>query len=58
MDGNGNAVQLYYYMEQVGWDGRPRPAAERREITPGQWPETIDALSDSDMGEPLLGPLG
>ena len=26
LDPEGHAIQLYYYMEQIGWDGRPRPA--------------------------------
>jgi len=60
-DPDGHAIQLYAYMEQVGWDGRPRPAAERRRIAPGDWtgwPETVDAMSDTYLGEQLLGPLG
>ena len=24
-DPDGHCLELYYYMEQVGWDGRPRP---------------------------------
>ncbi len=55
-DPDGHAVQLYYYMEQVGWDGKPRPAAARRKVAPGEWPETLPALSDSYMGEPFFGP--
>ena len=37
LDPEGNAIQLYYYMEQIGWDGRPRPArrAARWTMTPG-----------------------
>lgn len=56
-DPDGHAVQLYAYMEQVGWDGRPRPAEARRKVTAGEWPETIEAAPDSFMGEPFLGPL-
>jgi catechol 2,3-dioxygenase-like lactoylglutathione lyase family enzyme len=56
-DPDGHAVQLYAYMEQVGWDGRPRPADQRRRVTPGEWPETIEAAPDAFMGEPFLGPL-
>ena len=25
LDPEGHAIQLYYYMEQIGWDGKPRP---------------------------------
>jgi hypothetical protein len=46
-------------MEQIGWNGLPRPAAERRvwPHNPTDWPEHIDALPDSFMGEVFLGPL-
>lgn len=57
-DPDGHLIQLYAYMEQLGWDGKPRPAAERRKVTPGVWPETIEAAPDAFMGEPFLGPLG
>jgi catechol 2,3-dioxygenase-like lactoylglutathione lyase family enzyme len=56
IDPDGHAVQLYWSMEQIGWDGRPRPAELRRTIVPGSWPDELDADSDSYMGEPLLGP--
>lgn len=58
LDPEGHALELYYYMEQVGWDGRPRPPEQRRQVTPGVWPETVDPLSDTYLGEPFLGPLG
>jgi hypothetical protein len=58
-DPDGNAVQLYWEMEQIGWDGRPRPADQRRNwpADPAEWPEQIDALGDSLRGEVFLGPL-
>ena len=31
---DGHCIQLYHSMEQVGWDGRPRPAAQRRRVEP------------------------
>ena len=58
IDPDGHVVQLYYYMEQVGWDGRPRPAAQRRKIDNGNWPETLDPLADTFAGEQYLGPWG
>lgn len=58
LDPNGHVIQLYYYMEQVGWDGRPRPASERRKVDLDDWPEQLEPLSDSYMGEPFLGPWG
>ena len=58
LDPDGHAIQLYYYMEQVGWDGRPRPAALRPQIDNRNWPETVTAASDTFLGEAFLGPLG
>lgn len=55
-DKDGHALQFYYNMEQIGWDGRPRPAEARRKVEAGEWPETIPAMSDSYMGEPFPGP--
>jgi len=56
-DPDGHALELYHYMEQVGWDGRVRTASQRRAIKMGEWPEAIDAPPDAYMGEPFLGPL-
>ena len=58
LDPDGHAVQLYASMEQVGWDGRPRPAHLRIPVKPGEWPETLPEDSDVYAGEPFLGPLG
>ena len=58
IDPDGQLIQLYAYMEQVGWDGKPRLASERRDVKRGHWPDTVDQVSDSYMGEPFLGPLG
>jgi catechol 2,3-dioxygenase-like lactoylglutathione lyase family enzyme len=57
-DPDGHALQLYFEMEQVGWDGRPRPAAGRRPQRLADWPEAVEARSDTFRGEPFLGPLG
>lgn len=58
LDPDGHAIQLYWSMEQIGWDGKPRPAAARRKIIPGKWQKTLEANADSYAGEPFLGPLG
>lgn len=55
-DPDGHCIQLYYYMEQIGWDGRPRPQSARRQVDPRQWPEALEPLSDTFKGEPFLGP--
>jgi catechol 2,3-dioxygenase-like lactoylglutathione lyase family enzyme len=58
IDPDGFAFQLYYYMEQIGWDGKPRPESQRAEIDNAKWPEAVEAHSDTFLGEPFLGPLG
>jgi catechol 2,3-dioxygenase-like lactoylglutathione lyase family enzyme len=58
IDTEGHAMQLYYYMEQIGWDGKPRPASQRRKVDNARWPESLEPMSDSFAGEVLLGPLG
>ncbi len=58
IDPDGFAFQLYYYMEQVGWDGKPRPASMRSKIDNKKWPEAVEGRSDTFLGEPFLGPLG
>jgi catechol 2,3-dioxygenase-like lactoylglutathione lyase family enzyme len=58
VDPDGHALQLYYYMEQLGWDGRPRPRKERPRAGNGSWPETIEGRSDTYLGEPFMGPWG
>ena len=58
IDPDGHAIQLYCYMEQVGWDGRPRPADQRPLIDNDNWPETLEPCSDSFAGEQFMGPWG
>jgi hypothetical protein len=58
IDPEGHAIQLYYYMEQIGWDGKPRPASQRRKIDNAHWPEELDALPDTFLGQVFQGPLG
>ena len=57
LDPEGHCIQLYYYMEQVGWDGKPRPAAQRRPVTT-PWPEHLPAMSDTYADQIFQGPLG
>jgi catechol 2,3-dioxygenase-like lactoylglutathione lyase family enzyme len=51
-DPEGHCIQLYYYMEQVGWDGRPRDASVRRQVNPADWPAALEPLADTYTGEP------
>ena len=57
LDPDGHCIQLYYYMEQIGWDGRVRQASERRRVN-GQWPEALEPLSDTYVDQIFQGPLG
>jgi hypothetical protein len=45
-------------MEQIGWDGRPRPAEQRAAIDNDHWPDTVEAPDDVFSGETFLGPWG
>ena len=56
-DPDGHCIQLYYYMEQIGWDGKARPASERRPVE-STWPETLEPLPATFDGEVFLGPWG
>jgi len=56
VDPDGHAIQLYYYMEQIGWDGKPRPAHLRPKVDSANWPENVPAASDAFNGEVYLGP--
>jgi catechol 2,3-dioxygenase-like lactoylglutathione lyase family enzyme len=56
-DPDGHMVCLYYYMEQIGWDGQPRPQAQRRSVS-NPWPESLAPLSDTYVDQTYMGPLG
>jgi len=58
VDPDGHTIQLYYYMEQLGWDAKPRAKGERSKVDNAHWPATVDAQADTYDGETLLGPLG
>lgn len=57
-DPDGHCIQLYFAMEQVGWDGKPRSKELRPPRRLGEWPETLDGDSNHYLGEPFLGPWG
>jgi catechol-2,3-dioxygenase len=54
---DGHCIMLYHAMEQVGWDGRPRPAEQRRRVD-SDWPQTLDAAPDTYADQTFQGPLG
>ena len=54
---DGHCIELYHAMEQIGWDGRPRPAAQRRRVAPiGRRRSKLRA--DAYADQTLQGPLG
>jgi len=57
LDPDGTCIQLYYYMEQIGWDGKPRPPELRRPVS-SDWPEALEPLSDTYVDQTFQGPLG
>ena len=57
IDPAGHCLMLHYYMERIGWDGKPRPAELRRKVGK-DWPETLDAMSDTYADQTFMGPLG
>jgi catechol 2,3-dioxygenase-like lactoylglutathione lyase family enzyme len=57
-DPAGHAIQLYFGMEQIGWDGRPRTSKARPSVPFDKWPDFMEAISDTYTGEPYLGPWG
>ncbi len=58
VDPDGHTIQLYYYMEQIGWDGKVRPKSKRRKVNNDKWPDAVKPMEDTFDGETLLGPLG
>ena len=53
LDPDGHALMLYHQMEQVGWDGLPRP---EREPPRTPWPDTLEGDATAYTGEPFMGP--
>jgi catechol 2,3-dioxygenase-like lactoylglutathione lyase family enzyme len=55
-DPDGHTIQLYYAMEQIGWDGRPRPKENRAPRKLSEWPETLEHDPNAYLGEAFSGP--
>jgi catechol 2,3-dioxygenase-like lactoylglutathione lyase family enzyme len=55
-DPDGHAIQLYYAMEQIGWDGKPRPKNLRQPRKLDDWPDVLDHDANAYLGEPFSGP--
>jgi catechol 2,3-dioxygenase-like lactoylglutathione lyase family enzyme len=57
-DPDGHLMQIYFQMEQIGWDGQPRPAHLRSPRPIAEWPSELEPSSDTYKGQVFLGPLG
>jgi catechol 2,3-dioxygenase-like lactoylglutathione lyase family enzyme len=57
-DPDGHTIQLYCAMEQIGWEGKPKPAELRRPLSISDWPDCVDGDDNFYLGEPFLGPWG
>jgi catechol 2,3-dioxygenase-like lactoylglutathione lyase family enzyme len=57
-DPDGHCIQLYHAMEQIGWENKPKPKELRQPGKLNEWPEVLEADSNSYLGEPFLGPWG
>jgi catechol 2,3-dioxygenase-like lactoylglutathione lyase family enzyme len=55
-DPDGHTIQLYYAMEQIGWDGKSRPKDMRRPRKLSEWPETLEHDVNAYLGEAFSGP--
>ncbi len=58
LDPDGHCIQLYYAMEQIGWDGKPRPKRPHLPRKVSDWPEVLESDLNAYLGEPYLGPWG
>lgn len=57
-DPDGHTLQLYYAMEQIGWQAQPRSKESRKPQKLSEWPEVLDVDPNAYLGEPYLGPWG
>jgi catechol 2,3-dioxygenase-like lactoylglutathione lyase family enzyme len=57
-DPDGHTLQLYYAMEQIGWQAQPRSKESRKPRKLSEWPEVLDVDPNAYLGEPHLGPWG
>jgi hypothetical protein len=57
-DPDGQSNELYYGIEQIGWDGKPRPKELRQPIRLDDWPDSLDHDANAYLGETFSGPWG
>lgn len=56
-DDSGHTALLYSGMEQIGWDGKPRPA-EQRPTLDDEWPDILGPEFAAYSTPGRLGPIG
>ena len=56
-DPDGHLLMFYFAMEQIGWEGKPRPAHARTRVTE-PWPVMLLDGPELYDGEIFTGPLG
>jgi hypothetical protein len=57
-DPDGHTLQLYYAMEQIGWQAQSRSKESRKPRKLSEWPEVLETDPNAYLGEPYLGPWG
>ena len=55
-DPDGHTLQLYYAMEQIGWEGKPRPKDLRQPRKLDEWPDALEDDANAYLGESFSGP--
>jgi hypothetical protein len=50
---DGHTLQLYYAMEQIGWQAQSRSKESRKPRKLSEWPEVLEADPNAYLGEPL-----
>ena len=55
-DPDGHTIQLYYAMEQIGWEGKPKPRELRQPRKLSEWPEALEHDVNAYLGEAFSGP--
>ncbi|RKE38576.1 catechol-2,3-dioxygenase [Paraburkholderia sp. BL23I1N1] len=56
-DPDNHLVELYSEMDQVGWDGRVREPSLLPNRDVQTWPESIEPVGSTFLGEPFFGPM-
>jgi catechol 2,3-dioxygenase-like lactoylglutathione lyase family enzyme len=58
LDPDGHCIRLYHSMEQVNWNGDPRPQDQRSILPVNQWPDALRDSPSAYSANIFQGPLG